>query len=377
MITAAAAERLRAWRADAPAVLSLYLSVPVDVAEHRGLPARARELIRAAAAREPQAQGRAVSDADIEAVVGAVDQRSQEWLGHTVGLFACARTGLFEAVPMPRSPAEQAVIADRPQIRPLLAALQRHPAFRAAVVDTKHAWVLRISDDEIRMLAERTGPAVRSPQFAGWYGLEAYRVQQRIMELSKQHFRDTIAILARQDDGAGSPLVLGGHDNEITQFVGQLPRAVRQQVAGSFAVDLQTATPARIRELARPVIASWTERTEAAMVRDTLDQPPNVAACTDLEGCLAASRVGAIAALMLPDEVLVPGFACSVCGALSTAPGTCGCEDPDECCRPVTDLLDELANRTLDGGGQVVSVRSAPFTAAARLRFPLSALAPR
>jgi hypothetical protein len=148
-------------------------------------------------------------------------------------------------------------------------------------------------------------------------------------------------------------------------------------VAGSFTVDLQTATPARIKELARPVIASWTERTEAAMVRDTLDQPPNVAACTDLEGCLAASRVGAIAALMLPDEVLVPGFACSVCDALSTAPGTCDCEDPDECCRPVTDLLDELANRTLDGGGQVICVRSAPFTAAARLRFPLSALAPR
>jgi hypothetical protein len=373
MITAAAAERLRTRRTEEPAVVSVYLSVPVDVADHRGLPARARELIRAAAGLERRAQGRDVSEADVGAIITAVDQRSQEWLGHCVGLFACARIGLFETVPMPRSQTERAVIADRPHIRPLLAALQRHPAFRAALVDTKHAWILHISDDEIQTVAERTGAGVRSPQFAGWYGLEAYRVQQRIMELSKQHFRDTISILTHAGDSAGLPLVLGGHDDEITQFVGLLPRQVRRQVAGSFPVDMQTATPGRIRELAGQVIATWNERTEASLVRDTLDQPPNVAVRTDLDGCLAASRAGAIAQLIVPDDVLVPGFACSACGALSSRAGECDCEDPGECCLPVTDLLDELANRTLDGGGQVMTVRSAPFPAAARLRFPVTA----
>jgi hypothetical protein len=193
------------------------------------------------------------------------------------------------------------------------------------------------------------------------------------MELSKQHFRDTISILTHAGDSAGSPLVLGGHDDEITQFVGLLPRQVRRQVAGRFPVDLQTATPGRIRELAGQVIATWNERTEASLVRDTLDQPPKVAVRTDLDGCLAASRAGAIAQLIVPDDVLVPGFACSACGALSSRAGECDCEDAGECCLPVTDLLDELANRTLDGGGQVMTVRSAPFPAAARLRFPVTA----
>jgi len=373
MINAATAEWLRSRRSSEPAVVSVYLTVPVDVADHRGLPARARELIKSAAGREPRAHGVKVSEADAEAIVTAVDQRSKEWLGHTVGLFACSAIGLFEAVPMPRVQTEQAVIADRPHVRPLLAAVQRHPAFRAALVDTKHAWILQISDDAIKTVAERTGTGVRSQQFAGWYGLEAHRVQQRIMELSKQHFRDTISILTHHADGAGSPLVLGGHDNEITQFLGLLPRAIRQKVAGSFTVDLQTATPGRVRELARPVIASWNERAEATLVQETLDQPPNVAALTDLDGCLAASRAGAIAQLILPDDVLMPGFACSVCGALSSRAGECDCEDPGECCQPVTDVLDELANRVLDGGGQVMTVRSAPFPAAARLRFPVAA----
>ena len=377
MISVAGAERLRSRRAEGPSVLSVYLSVPVDVGDHRGLPTRARELIKSAASQEPRANGHQVSHADVESIIRSIDQNSQEWLGRTVAMFACAQIGLFEAVPLPRSGTEQAVIADRPHIRPLLAALQRHPAYRAALVDTKHAWILHISDDSIETVAERTGAGVRSPAFGGWYGLEAYRVQQRVMELSKQHFRDTISILAHQEDRAGWPLVLGGHDNEITQFLGLLPRTVRQSVAGSFTVDLQTATPGRVRELASPVISSWIEHNEARLVADTLDQPPDVAVCTDLNKCLAASRAGAIAQLIVPDDVLVPGFACSVCGALSSKAGECDCEDPGECCKPVTDLLDELANRTLDGGGQVISVRDAPFTAAVRLRFPVAGVRSR
>ncbi|HKR67565.1 MAG TPA: hypothetical protein VJT16_01810 [Streptosporangiaceae bacterium] len=372
MISVAGAQRLRSRRADGPAVLSVYLEVPVDVGDHRGLPNRARELIKAAASQEPRANGRQVSSVDVESIVSAIDQDSQEWLGHTVAMFACSRIGLFEAIPLPRSGTDQAVIADRPHIRPLLAALQRNPAYRAALVDTKHAWILHISDDGIETVAERTGTGVRSPAFGGWYGLETYRVQQRVMELSKQHFRDTIGML-QQEDRSGWPLVLGGHDSEITRFLGLLPRTVRQSVAGSFNVDLQTATPGRVRELARPVIATWAEDKEASLVADTLDQPPDVAVSTDLDKCLAASRASAIAQLIVPDDVLVPGFACSACGALSSKAGECDCEDPGECCKPVTDLLDELANRTLDGGGQVFSVRDAPFTAAARLRFPLAA----
>ena len=218
----------------------MYLGVPVDVAEHRGLPTRARELIKSAASQEPRGKGSQVSNVDVESIINAIDQNSQEWLGHTVAVFACSRIGLLETVPLPRSGTDQAVIADRPHIRPLLAALQRHPDYRAAVVDTKHAWILHISDDRIETVAERTGTGVRSPAFAGWYGLEAYRVQQRIMELSKQHFRDTISVLEHQEDRSGWPLVLGGQDNEITQFLGLLPRTVLQSVAGSFTVDLQT-----------------------------------------------------------------------------------------------------------------------------------------
>jgi peptide chain release factor subunit 1 len=372
VITLAETDKLRNLRASAPAVLSVYLPVPLDLAEHRGLPARARELIRSAVARERDACGARAREADLEAVVGAVSSRSHDWLGRTAAIFACAEIGLFEVAPLPGHLTEHAVIASRPYIRPLLAAIQRHPAYRAALVDAKHAWILNIAGEMIETVAERTGPGVRSAGFAGWYGLEGYRIQQKIMELSKQHFRDTISILERPADGGNLPLVLGGHEDEISQFVTALPPTVKQQVAGTFKVDLQTATPGRVRELAGPVIASWSQRSEQQLVRDVLNQPPRVSVTTGLDGCLEASRARAVAQLILPDDQTAPGFACDICGELSTSENGCDCPDPAGACRAVPDLLDELADRTLDAGGLVTAVGNPPFTVAARLRFPVA-----
>ena len=374
MITRTDADKLRGLRADKPAVVSVYLPIPVDLAEHRGLDTRARELIKSAGSREPRAGGAQVRAADIESVAAAVAARSDEWLGRTAAIFACAEIGLFATIPLPGHLTEQGMVSDRPFIRPLLTAIQRHPAYRAALVDTQHAWILNITDDQIETVAERTDRGVRSPNFAGWYGLEAYRIQQRIMELSRQHFRDTIGILERSADG-DHPIVLGGHENEISQFVAALPRAIRQSVAGSFSVDLRTATPGRVRELARPVLERWAEQAEAQLVDEVLNEPPNRSVTTELGGCLAASRARAVAQLIVPDDQLVPGFACDDCGALSSTAADCDCADPAEACHPVPDLLDELAGRTLDDGGVVTSVRHPPFTAAARLRFPLAAAA--
>src|SRR5262249_3892643 len=162
------------------------------------------------------------------------------------------------------------------------------PAYRVALVDTKHAWVLNIAQDQIETVAERIDRGVRSPQFAGWYGLEAYRVQQRIMELSKQHFRDTISILAHSADAVARPraLGLGGREDEPSRFQPRLPRAVRTTLAGSFRVDLQTATPGRVRELAGQVMAQWSRYAEARLVAELLNEPPNLSATTDLDGCL-------------------------------------------------------------------------------------------
>lgn len=396
LITNTNTDDLRGLLAPNSTVISLYLNVPLDIAEHRSLLTRARELIKAAQGRPAGADTKLADtvSADTESIAGLISERGHDWLGRTVAIFACGEVGLLEAIPLGRpTPAERradarphaalpgsaedlAVISTRPYTRPLLAALQRHPAFQVAVLDGKHAWILSVRDDEVDTIFERTGPDRPSAAFAGWAGLEAHRMQQRILNSSNQHYRDTVAILEQTTAAGQRPLVLGGHEMQISHFLGMLPRSVSQRLVGSFAVDMRSATPGRVRELASPVIARWTEAAEASLVAEALNEPSDGAITTDLGSCLTAVRSGAVSQLVLADDQIVPGCVCDNCGGLAVgslpvAAGAagCTCPDPASAARPVPDVLDELANQALDQGSEVTAVRDAPFTAAAWLRF--------
>ncbi len=161
--------------------------------------------------------------------------------------------------------------------------------------------MLAIVNDQINTLAERTDRSLPSQAFAGWYGLQAHRVQQKMMQLARQHYRETIGILSHASIDGARPLVLGGHEMQISQFLSLLPRDVRQRVAGSFAVDLQTATPARVRELTAPVIASWAAARESQLVDDLLGEPPGTVA-TNLADCVTAVRSRAVSLLAVAGD---------------------------------------------------------------------------
>jgi len=372
-ITKTVTDDLRGLLVPNTTVISLYLNVPLDLAEHRGLLTRARELIKAAQGGPPTGHA---AGSDVESITGLISDRSQDWLGRTVAIFACGEVGLLQAIPLRGPAADRAILSNRPYTRPLLTALQRHPDYQIAVLDTKHAWILSVHDDDVDMLFERTGPDLPSSAFAGWAGLEAHRMQRRILNLSKQHYRDTAAILEQTTAASQRPLVIGGHGRQISHFLGMLSRTVSQRLAGSFAVDLSSATPARVRDLAKPVMARWSESAEAELVAEALSEPPDRTITTDLDSCLAAVRSGAVSQLVLADDQMVPGHVCDTCGGLAAGPtpieagaAGCTCPDPGSAARPVPDVLDELACQALDRGSEVTAAREAPFTAAAWLRF--------
>src|SRR5215470_3506085 len=168
MITLAEAGKLGAVHAIHPGVLSLYLAVPLDQAELRGLPARADDLIAAA---ESAASGSGhAAEEDRSMVRRALRDSGRDWLGRTVALFACADAGLSEVLLLPCRLPDRAVLGIRPHIRPLLAALQRCPAYRVAVADRRHAWLFHIADDQIETVTAPVAPTVPAPAFGGWYG---------------------------------------------------------------------------------------------------------------------------------------------------------------------------------------------------------------
>jgi len=369
-------EKLRRVCAPGSAVLSLYLAVPLDPAGTRGLAATAAELMASTAglaggSDNDQRSLARIDQADREAVLDALAVHGRDWAGHTVAFFACRELGLFEALPLPCPLPERAVLTSRPYIWPLLAAVQRCPDYRVAIADREHARVLSVSGSRVETIATQVDRGPRSSGFGGWYGLQAHRIQRRIIELGRHHYRDTAAILERVADDGHMPLVIGGHHDSIAGLLRALPPAAREEFAGSFHADPHTLTEARIRELAGPVIGLWVARRERELAEDVLAGPPGRLAAVGLQACLAAVGQGAVGCLLVPDDGLIPGFACDGCDALSVGPGECPlCGTAG---RPVPDLMEEMAQHTQDDDGRVTVIREAPFSVAAKLRFPVAA----
>lgn len=373
MITLAEAGKLSALRSGRPDVLSLYLTVPRNPADLRGLPAGADDLITAAEGAAGSA-GRAAAQ-DRQAVRERLQLSGRDWLGRTVAVFACADAGMFEAFPLPGAlPGplpDRAVLGTRPHIRPLLAALQRYPAYRVAVVDRQHARLFRVAGDDLETVTAPAAAGERSTRFGGWYGLETYRVQQRIAQLARHHYRDTAAMLERaMGNGEQEPLVIGGHVEGIPQLLASLSPAVRERFAGSFAADVNALTPARVRELAAPLATRWAAQRTERLAGQVLGQPPGSLAAAGLESCLAAVNAHAAEILIVPDTGLVPGRQCAQCGTLTVAHRRC--PDCGTATLPVPDLIEEMAARTLEDDGQVYPVHNHLSALAARLRFPLA-----
>ncbi len=371
MISHADVEKLAGVQAAERSVLSVYLQVPVDQPALRSLPARVDDLLALAAGSAEGPGAARARDEDRRMVRRLLEVHARDWLGHTVAIFACGQLGLSEAISLPCRLPERAVLAIRPHVRPLLVAVQRCPVYRVAVVDRRHGWIFSVAGDRISVVAQQVAAGVRSPGFGGWYGLESHRVHERIIQLARHHYQDTAAILGRaMRSGEPGPLVIGGHEEAIPQFLAILPADLADHFAGSFVVDPHTMTPARVRELSGTVIRDWSDRREQSLVARFRQEPPAGLTVTGLRGCLAAVGRHAVGLLVVPVGGLIPGFACTQCGALGSTPG--GCPDGPAAARWVPDLLEEMVIQALRDGGEVVAVPDPPGHVAARLRFPLA-----
>ena len=371
MVSHAQIEKLLSVRSADPTVLSLYVSVPLDPPALRGLPTRADDLLSAARSAAEDRDVALARDEDRLLARRMLELHAREWTGHTVAIFACAGRRLAEAFVLPGTFEDRAVFAMRPHVRPLLTARQRFPDYCAAVVDRQHAWVFRITGERIEKLTLPAASGVRSTRFGGWYGLEAHRMNMRVIELARHHYRETAAALGPIMRTAGPQLlVIGGHPYGIPQFLDELTDEMREQVIGEFAVDPHTMTPSRVRELAGQVVSRWVRARDRELISQVLHEPPGGLAAIGVQPCLDAVNQRAARLLLVPENGMTPGFVCQRCAVLSTTGNDC--PDWGAAAVAVPDLVEEMAVAALESGAQVVAAPDPPGGIAAQLRFPLA-----
>lgn len=375
MLTEETVRRISGWTVDGLPVVSVYARVTNDDDARVALRSRLSNLVhQLRPLTEDETLGHRARTSvreDIERIDTGI--RWDRPLPHGVAIFSCSAGGLFETVDLPRTVRDRVVVDSTPWVRPLMAILDEYHRYCVVVLDRGAARVFEVFLGDVREHAHVDDAHPRRRDWGGWAGLAEHRVRNRADELAKKHFRHVVAQVDALFRYAGCELlVVGGHEDELAGFLDYLPRHVRSKVAGTFDVDLHTATPAGVRRAAEDVVARWEREEERRLVAEVLDtEAAGGLATTGVDACLWAASVAAVGTLLLHDEVSVPGVVCDESGWLGRTGDSCPvCGRPT---RPTSDVLDELVAAVVDDGGAVEHVHAATelerHSAAALLRF--------
>jgi peptide chain release factor subunit 1 len=378
MITAESLERISRFHGGKLPVTSVYVGLQTDRRALRSLPSQVSSLLHQI---RPMAKDQSLDREVRLSVRGDIERIEAEAAserrptGKAFAIFSCSGRDFYEEIELPRSVRDRVVVDATPWVRPMLAVLDEYHRTCVLVVDKESARTWELFADELRETSNVFGAALRKPQYAGWHGLEEYHVRNKAQELAKRHFRRVATVL--HDffrEGRFELLAVGGHDFEVSTFLEFLPRELREAVAGTFSIDIGTATTQDIRANAGAIVERFEREEERRQVADAYEkQAAGGNAVVGLERCLWAGSVAAVQLLLVQEGATAPGVVCDESGWLAESGDTCMiCGRPT---RHTDDVIDELAQAVIDTSGAVEHVAAdTPLkedVAAAQLRFPL------
>jgi peptide subunit release factor 1 (eRF1) len=292
-----------------------------------------------------------------------------------VALFACPALGLREVI-LVRAPLENAVVvADRPFLRPLVAAGGETPPTLVVFIDAESARLIPLLEagpgEEVRLDSEVPGHHRRG----GWAQLALGHYQRHIEERRGRHLEAVAEALGRLVEEQGlERIVIAGSPDSAGAFRRALPSTVTARVAGIVS-GRRHEPVSELVDRAGELIGRVAAREVDAAVDGLLTEAAKGGqAAASLEGVLEAVRRGAVDRLYLLRDFREPGRACTACAALQ--PG-----DAAACrlCRQgaaSVELGEAMVTRTIAAGGTVTMVDAhaalgAVGGVAARLRFAL------
>ena len=358
LLTQETVDRIRSFDGEGHPILSVYLGLRPGVGELRSLPPRLKDVmapVRTTLADLPRDSAMSLR-ADIEAVLASTDHISSD-RGRGVALFRCSAAGIDEYVSLPGPVRDRAVTDFDPYLRPLDAMLEHYHSYCAVVIDRRKSSIFRFRMGELETWEEMAEEEVRKQNYGGFSGYEEGKSRNRAEEIAHRHYRDTAHRLRELDQQEPFDLLLvGGPADHVDGLTTALDPTLRSKLAGSFALDPGTMTPAAVRSHCEELSAAYDRKHEAEVVTGLLDRAgSSPLAAVGVDPVLGAVNQRAVAELVVQGMSSTPGRRCSDCGWLVTGNGAL-CPACGEGMRAVPDLLDAMASAVRRSGGSVQNV---------------------
>ncbi len=281
-----------------------------------------------------------------------------------VVLFACEPLGLRTMLPM-RLPLDNLfVVADAPQLRPLVELAEEAPTTLVVLVDAESARLVEVRADGIGREVELASEVPGHHRQGGWQLIAQSRYQRHIIGQRTHHHDAVAAAVTELVDGAGvERIVLAGETRAVAVFRARLEDRIAARVAGAIAGARHEPSSALV-ERAEALLSAHRALGEAGRVDAALTEAAKGGrAVAALEDVLEAAGRGAVRRLYLARAFREDGAECGVCGGLQPGPRV-ACRRCGAATKAV-ELGEALVRRVLGADGDVETVDAHAGLAAA------------
>lgn len=345
MLTDRDLQELVSYKADTP-VLSLYLNTDPSQGNAEVHKLHMRSMLREINLPE-----------DVAAVVRYIDHE-HDWSGRSVAVFSCAGQKYLRAFSLAVPVRSRVRVSNQPHVKPLADLLDSYGGYGVVLVDKQGARLFSFHLGELREQEGILGETVRrtkrggGSQAAGRRGGSAGQTDY-VDEVTERNMKDAVGFAIHFfTENHVRRILIGGTDDNVAQFRGQLPKSWQSLVVGSFSISM-TASHSEVLERAMQ-IGLQAERDREARLVDVLvtNAAKGRGGVMNIDDTFGAIREGRVQTLVIRDGFRTPGTRCKSCGYLSTVElefcPYCGGE-----CEVIQDAVELAVHQVMKSGGEV------------------------
>ncbi len=298
---------------------------------------------------------------DVETIMRYIEHE-HDWTGRSVAIFSCAPQKFLKAYSLAVPIRSRVRTSDRPFVKPLADLFDSYGGYGVVLVDKQGARLFYFHLGELREQDGIVGESVRhtkrggGSQAAGRRGGVAGQTDY-VEEVTERNIKDAVGFATRFfSENNVRRIVIGGTDENVALFRGQLPKVWQSLVIGSFPMSM-TASHNEVLERTMKIGEEAEVRREAHLAETVVtNAAKGRGGVIGLEDTLSAVREGRVLSLLIRDGYRAAGYRCKSCGHLSSLPmGSCPfCEAETE---EIPDVVEIAVRQVMQSGGEIEVLR--------------------
>lgn len=273
--------------------------------------------------------------------------------GRGLAVLSCATIGLWRAFRLPVPVRDQLVAGDRPHLRPLATLLDEFERYLVVLIDAGSARLFEVYLGAIEELDDVWGYV---PPATGHFVEKTGHRHDTYLHRHAKRVVERVETL--WNESRCNWLVIGGTEEAFGELRDQLPKALRERIAGELHLSPQVELR-QIRDRVLEIERNQEQRVEAQRVEEMVAGVQKGAeAVLGLEPTLLAIVEQRVRLLIVAEDYAPSGWECPSCGFLAAA-RTDICPICGLTLNEQTDIIDAALARVLEQNGDIEVVRSA------------------